>query len=80
MKCFEDAGHIVPFSSGHLEDILAEVERKIIIEELKHCRGNMAKAARILGITERMMRLRVAKYKINPAELKRLSASYSQKE
>ncbi len=78
MKCFIETDNIVQ-TSVHLEDILAEVERKIILEELKHCRGNMAKAARILGITERIMRLRVAKYKINPAELKGLRVSYSQK-
>ena len=69
MKCFEEADNIAP-SSGHLEDILSDMERKIIIEELKRCRGNMAKAARALGITERIMGLRVTKYKIDPVELK----------
>jgi transcriptional regulator with GAF, ATPase, and Fis domain len=33
------------------------MERKIIIEELKRSKGNLAKAARALGMTERMIEL-----------------------
>ena len=36
----------------------------------KRCRGNMAKAARKLGITERMVGLRVAKYGIDLGQFK----------
>jgi Nif-specific regulatory protein len=50
--------------------IMANMEREIIIEELKRSRGNMAKAARELGITERMIGLRVAKHGIDPALFK----------
>jgi len=53
---------------GHnstLEVTMANVERELIIEALKRTRGNMAKAAESLGITERIMGLRVKKYDIN---------------
>ncbi len=49
-----------------LEEALANVERELILDALKDARGNMARAARRLGITERMMGLRVRKYGINP--------------
>jgi Nif-specific regulatory protein len=45
----------------------------MIIEELKRCKGQMAKAARALGITERMMGLRVAKYGIDLGQIKKAS-------
>ena len=51
-------------------DIVANVGREIIVEELKRSRGNMAKAARALGITERIMGLRVAKYGLDPTQFK----------
>jgi len=37
----------------------------MITESLKSCRGNMAKASRILGMTERLMGLRVKKHGID---------------
>jgi len=46
--------------------MVASYEQDIIIEELKRCRGNMAKAARALGMTERIMGLRIARYGIDP--------------
>jgi Nif-specific regulatory protein len=46
------------------------MEREVIVEELKRTRGNMARAARSLGITERMMGIRVEKYKIDTARFK----------
>jgi Nif-specific regulatory protein len=55
---------------GAFKEIIINLEREIIIDELKRSRGNMAKAARALGITERMMGLRVAKYGINPGEFR----------
>jgi len=51
--------------------IIANMEREIIIEELERTGGNMAKAARTLGITERMMGLRVARYGIDPGGYRR---------
>ena len=51
---------------GTLEERLESVEREMIAEALKDCRGNKTKAAEALGITERVMGLRVAKYGIDP--------------
>ena len=52
-------------SSGTLQVILDNVEREILIDALKSARGNKAKAARALGLTERLMGLRVAKHGID---------------
>ena len=49
-----------------LETALNAFEREMIIEELKITRGNLAQAARQLGLTERIMGLRVKKFGINP--------------
>jgi Nif-specific regulatory protein len=61
-------------ANTHFKDVLADTEKQIIIDELKRCRGNMAKAARALGMTERIMGLRVAKYGIDPGQFKRSAA------
>jgi Nif-specific regulatory protein len=50
---------------GRLASNLAGVERELILEALKSYRGNMAMAARALGISERIMGLRVGKYDID---------------
>jgi Nif-specific regulatory protein len=55
---------------GTFREIIVNMEREIIIDELKKSRGNMAKAARVLGITERMIGIRVAKYMIDPTQFK----------
>jgi Nif-specific regulatory protein len=41
---------------------MARVERELIAEELKRTRGNVSRAAVNLGISERIMGLRTAKY------------------
>ena len=50
---------------GGLQDLLANYERELLLEALKMSRGNRAKAARSLGITERTMGLRVGRYGID---------------
>jgi Nif-specific regulatory protein len=50
-----------------LRESLESVERETILEALKSSRGNAAKAARIIGVTERQMGLRIRKYGIDPA-------------
>ncbi len=55
---------------GTLDETLDRVEREMIIEALKNCRGNKTKAAVALGITERIMGLRVSKHGIDPKEYK----------
>lgn len=57
-------------TGNYFKDTLAGLERGIIIEELKRSRGNMAEAARSLGITERMIGIRVAKYNIDPGKFR----------
>ena len=57
---------------GSLEATLDNVERELIIDTLKSSRGNMAKAARDLGITERVMGLRVKKHGIDPKRFRTL--------
>jgi Nif-specific regulatory protein len=52
-------------SKGSLQSILESMEKELIIDALKTCRGNMTKASRDLGLTERIMGLRMKKYKIN---------------
>jgi Nif-specific regulatory protein len=48
-----------------LEAALSRMEKELIVEALKISGGNMAAAARRLGITERIMGLRVRHYGIN---------------
>ncbi|MBN1868399.1 sigma 54-interacting transcriptional regulator [Candidatus Sumerlaeota bacterium] len=51
---------------GSLQTSLDALERELIVEALKSARGNKAKAARALGISERLMGLRVKKIGIDP--------------
>ena len=51
---------------GSLDETMNNVERDLIIDALKSARGNMAKASRTLGISERVMGLRVQKHSISP--------------
>lgn len=52
--------------SRSLPYMLLAVERDLIIDALKTAQGNMTKAARLLGTTERIVGLRIKKYGINP--------------
>jgi len=45
-----------------LPEALEALEREMILDALKSSRGNMAKAARALGISERVMGLRISQY------------------
>jgi len=56
--------------SGTLEATLDNVEQELLLDALKSTRGNMAKAARSLGITERVMGLRVTKHGIDPRKFR----------
>jgi Nif-specific regulatory protein len=55
---------------GTLQETIDRVEREMIIEALKNTRGNKSKAAKTLGITERIMGLRVERFEIDPVEFK----------
>jgi len=63
LQTAEASGTVPP---NDLEAALNGLEREMILEALKSARGNMAKAARNLGITERVMGLRVKKHGIDP--------------
>lgn len=60
-------------ATGTLKDAMAAMEREVIVEELRRARGNMAKAARSLGVTERIMGLRVARFAIDTRRFKQKS-------
>jgi Nif-specific regulatory protein len=51
---------------GSLEAAVQSLERDLIIDALKSHHGNKAAAARALGLSERVMGLRVEKYAIDP--------------
>jgi Nif-specific regulatory protein len=53
-----------------IDEILAKIEQAIIREALISCKGNMSKAAKQLGLTERMIGTRVKKYSINYHEFR----------
>jgi len=56
--------------NGTLDIILGKIEAQIIMDALIASKGNIAKAAEKLGITERIMGLRIRKYKIDPKRFK----------
>ena len=49
---------------GSLKEKINEIEREEIIKALKECEWVMARAARKLGITERMIGYKIKKYAI----------------
>lgn len=55
-----------------LPTALRRVEREMLTAALKAAGGNKARAARALGISERLMGLRVKKYKIDPRAFRTL--------
>lgn len=57
-------------ASGSLKSAMDAFERDMIVDALKSARGNIAETARILESTERVIALRVKKYKINVDQYK----------
>ena len=57
-------------STGTLEVVVDKVEKQMILDTLVGTKGNLVKAAEILGITERMMGIRIKKYEIDPKRFK----------
>ena len=55
---------------GTLQAIVDKTEKQLIHDTLVSTKGNLVKAAELLGITERMMGLRIKKYEINPQKYK----------
>ena len=48
---------------------LAEVERNLILETLRHCRGNRTRAAHTLGISIRTLRNKLNEYAADGAPI-----------
>jgi len=51
--------------TGNLQATLDNIEREMLLDALKSARGNMARAARALGISERLMGIRIRKHGID---------------
>lgn len=51
--------------TGRLADRLDTYEKELIIDAIKETNGNLSKAAKILGLTERIMGLRIHKFGID---------------
>ena len=56
---------------GSLDDILANVEKQVIIDQLIATNGCTVDTANLLQITERILRLRLHKYELDPKQYKR---------
>lgn len=56
--------------SSSLQQELDNLEKELLSDALKHALGNRAKAARELGISERIMGLRIEKYGLDPERYK----------
>ena len=57
--------------SGSFEVLMKAYEREILVEALKNARGNMTRAARILGTTTRIFTYRIQKMDIDPRQYKK---------
>ena len=57
--------------SGSFEMMMSSYEREILTEALKNARGNVTRAARVLGTTTRILSYRAGKLEIEPREFKR---------
>jgi transcriptional regulator with PAS, ATPase and Fis domain len=53
------------YSDKSLDEAISELERKMIVDALKQTRGLQAKAAKLLGISERSIWYRIKKYSID---------------
>jgi Nif-specific regulatory protein len=66
----QTAGSSKTKTSGTLEANLDKVEKQMLHDTLISTKGNLVKAADQLGITERMMGIRIKKYQIDPKRYK----------
>ncbi|MHC4665093.1 MAG: sigma-54 interaction domain-containing protein, partial [Planctomycetota bacterium] len=55
-----------PPSKRSMAEIVENMERELIVDALKKCGGRQRKAARELGITERILGYKIKKYNIHP--------------
>ncbi|MEW6601364.1 MAG: helix-turn-helix domain-containing protein [Nitrospirota bacterium] len=57
-----------------LKDKIMEIEIEAIVNALRECHWVQAKAARRLGITERMIGYKIKKYRIETREVDKVSS------
>jgi len=67
LQTAEASGTVV---STTLSDAVEQYEKDLIVDALKSSRGNRAKAARLLGSTERIIGYKVRKYGIDPGRFR----------
>ena len=60
-----------------LKDKIKDIEKEAILKALVECDWTQAKAARKLGITERMIGYKIKKYRIKIKEVKNSEAEVS---
>lgn len=65
-------------SKDSLKNRIKEMEREEIVNALRECNWVMARAARQLGITERMIRYKIEKYGIRIKEVRWIEKSHQQ--
>ena len=65
-------------SRSSLESALNSLEREMLIDALKSTHGNMSQAGRMLGITERIIGLRVKKHAIEASMFRQAAAVEAQ--
>ena len=57
-------------SNEGLQETLDAIEKAMIVEALTYSNGNQSRAAQLLGMTERLMGLRVKKYGLDPRDIR----------
>jgi len=67
----QSAKHSGTEFKGNLESKLESVEYEMLVEALKNAKGNMTKAAQELGLTKRMIGIRMSKFKIDYRDFRR---------
>ncbi len=65
-------------SKDSLKNRIKVMEREEIVNALRDCNWVMARAARQLGITERMIRYKIEKYGIRIKEVRWIEKSHQQ--
>jgi two-component system, NtrC family, response regulator PilR len=58
----------LPDQGCELDDVLGEVERRLLLQALERAGGIRTRAAKLLGVTFRSLRYRLAKYGLDTAE------------
>jgi Nif-specific regulatory protein len=65
-KTIVAAGARVPEAQTTLAGAVEQLERRMIADALAGSHGNLARAARALGTTERVLRYKMTKYELTP--------------